>query len=258
MLNYLAIVFPFLAGVFFLIGFGIVKLINDKKRLSIFAVSMAFVVMIGIIFLDLLPEIMDISSSLLFEVNFKIFLMVGTILFGFFILKFFDLFIPSHHHSHHDNERNHLEHDRHLVHIGFITSFSLMLHNIIEGISIYILTLESFTGGFLLSIAVGLHNLPLGIEIASGLEHQKSSRLNMWLCILLSISSFIGVLFIVLFKVRINDIILLSLMCISLGMILYISLFELLKELYNYKNKKDTFYGLFCGIVILFVMQLFS
>ena len=72
----------------------------------------------------------------------------------------------------------------------------------------------------------------------------------------LILSTFIGSLILVLFKITISDMILLILLSVSLGMILYIALFELLKEIYNYKTKKETLYGIIIGIFLLLIMSL--
>ena len=253
-MNLMALIFPILSGLFFLAGFEIVTVIKDKKKISVLAISLAFIVMIGIIFMDLLPEVMELSVKVTYYKNIKIIIIIGSILVGIGILKLFDIFIPHHNHHHHEKERNQEEHLGHQVHLGFVMSCSLILHNILEGISIYILTLENFTGGLLLAIAVGLHNLPLSIEIGSNLEATKNKKIAITLKIALILSSFIGALSLVLFKIPISDIILLVLLSVSLGMILYIALFELLKEIYNYKTKKETLYGIIIGICLLLIL----
>ena len=209
-----------------------------------------------ILFLDLIPEIIELSNIISISTFSKFFLIFFFLFVGIFALKFFDIFIPYHDHYHKDNEKNHQAHVGHSFHIGFAMSFSLILHNLIEGISIYIMTLGNFTGGFLLSLAVGLHNFPLSIEIASSLEADENHKmLKVILQFLLIISSFLGAFLLALFKIQIHDIILLILMSISLGMILYISLFELFKEIYNYKDKKDILYGFLLGVIILFLLS---
>ena len=255
-MNFIALIFPILSGIFFLFGFFLYSILNNKKKISIISISMAFIVMIGIIFMDLLPEILELSKSLVADKFSKLLLIIGFIVVGIIILKLFDLVIPHHHHEHDEHEKNKKEHLGHQYHLGFVISCSLILHNILEGISIYILTMQSIIGGFLLSMGVGLHNLPLSIEIASSLENVKKKKTANILKASLIFSSFIGALLLILFKVTISDIILLILLCVSLGMILYIALCELLKEIYNYKTQKETLYGIIIGIIILLIMSL--
>ena len=255
-MKFLGLFFPVLSGLFFLIGFCLVSILKNKKKISIISVSMAFIVMIGIIFMDLIPEIIELSEAIASSKLAKIVLIVGFIFLGIFLLKLFDFLIPHHHHEHSEKEKNRQEHLGHQYHLGFVISCSLILHNLLEGISIYILTIQNIIGGFLLAVGVGLHNLPLSIEIGTNLEDFKKKRTTNILKIALILSSFIGALVLILFKVNISDIILLVLLCISLGMILYIALFELLKEIYNYKTKKETLYGIIIGIFLLLIMSL--
>ncbi len=252
MANWLSLIFPVLSGIFFVIGFAIVKVVKNKKSLAIVSVSMAFVVMVGIIFLDLIPEIISLSEDV--TNNNKLFTIILAIGGGVLVLKILDFLIPSHNHIHHDHEKNYNEHKNHAFHMGFVMSFSLILHNIIEGISIYILSLENFPSGFLLSMAVGLHNLPLSIEISGNLE-QGNKKMNFLLSIILCFSCFFGAFLLAIFNVSISNTLLFILLGVSLGMILYIALFELLKEVFNYRNKKEIFYGLIIGIMILLFMS---
>lgn len=256
MQNIISLGLTLFAGLFFLIGFFLVRFIKRKKELSIFAVSMAFIVMIGIIFLDLMPEIFELINITNYSQTGKIFFVLGFAFIGVLLLKLLDFFVPHHHHEHHESEKNHQEHQEHLFHIGFVTASSLILHNIIEGSSIYLMGLESFSGGLLMAFAVGLHNLPLGIEIASSFDAlKKNQRIKNIFMICLSLSSMFGGIIFFLFGKYFSNIVLVAIMCLSLGMILYLALFELLKELYGYKKQKEVFYGMISGIIVLLCMS---
>ncbi len=256
MQNLFALFLPLFSGFFFLLGFLIEKALSKKEGLSTIATSMAFIVMLGIVFLDLVPEIIEISNKLEFS-KFKIILFITIpILIGLISLKLLDSFIPQHNHNHNEHEKNHKEHNAHAKHIGIITASSLIFHNLLEGISIFILGVESFLGGLSVSLAVGLHNLPLGVEIASSFEHnnQKTKRIFM---LLLTISGFLGSILLYFFGQSLNNMVLLILMSLSLGMILYIVLFELLSEVIHYNYKKETIYGILIGIILLLCISRF-
>ncbi len=258
-MSLLAILFSLLSGFFFIIGFTIVQFTKNRKSLSIFSISMAFVVMIGLIFLDLMPEVFEVMDSLSSNSFNKVFYAVLFITIGFLTLKLMDKFVPSHHHDHREHELNKKEHQSHLFHIGFVLSLSLILHNLIEGMSIYLLTVENMGLGFLFSLGVGLHNLPLGIEIASGLESQKKKqKTENILFTFLILSSFLGAILLAILKIQFTGMTLLFLLCLSLGMILYIALFELLKEIFQYKKHKEVFYGMIVGIVLLIIINLIA
>ena len=250
-----ALLITLVAGIFFLFGFILVRFVKRKKELTILATSMALVVMLGMVFFDLMPEILEMSEVLYFDRWQKLLYILIFMFIGMFILKIFDIFLPHHHHEHHDHEKNHEEHNSHLIHIGFIMTTSLILHNILEGMSIYIIGTESLATGFLTALAVGCHNLPLGIEVASSMEAMKQGTfLKKLLVIFLVFSSSIGALFLFFLGGNISSYVLLALICIACGMILYIALFELLLEITGYLKRRETYYGMAIGVIIILLM----
>lgn len=254
-MNFFALILTLLAGLFFAIGYIIAKKVRNKEKLSHFAVSLAFIVMINLIIFDLIPEIIEIFS--LKTLNKNIFIVLGLVIVGFIFLKVLDLFIPDHHHEHKDDEKNVLEHNSHVYHIGLVTLISLLLHNIIEGIAIYGLAMNKLESGIFMCIGVALHNIPLGIEIALAinlLENKKWS--NKLLLLLLSLSSLIGGLLVITFG-GISEFILGIVTSITLGMIIYIAFFELLHEIINNHKHKEVYYGIITGVIVIILSLLF-
>lgn len=256
-MDLLPLLLPLFSGAFFGLGFILVKFFKKKKELTILANGMAFVVMLGMVFFDLMPEIIEIAETLHYDKFTKIIYVCILIFFGIMILKVFDMFLPAHHHEHKEGEHNHKEHNHHMFHIGLILALSLILHNALEGMSIYLIGTEKLSAGFLLSLGVGLHNLPLGIEIASNLENEKK-RMTILTLILLFCSSFVGAFILYLFPYEVSSFLQFIFLGISCGMILYISLFELLQEIFNYKKNKFTYYGMLVGIFFLILMTFFE
>ena len=255
MRNLSAVLLTLTAGIFFLFGFILVKFVKKKRELSILATGMALVVMLGMTFFDLMPEILEISETVYFGKWQKLLYILAFMILGILILKVFDHFLPHHQHDHHEHEKNHEEHDHHLFHIGFIMTTSLILHNILEGMSIYIIGAESLSAGFLTALAVGCHNLPLGIEVATSMEVEKNNGfLKKIIEILLVFSSSIGAIFLYVLGGNIPVYILLALISLACGMILYIALFELLVEVMSYLKRRETYYGMAIGVIILLVM----
>ncbi len=253
--NLNAMLLTLFAGIFFLFGFGLVKFVKKKRELSILATGMALVVMLGMTFFDLMPEIIEMSETLKFSKWGKLVYILAFMILGILVLKVFDSFLPHHHHEHHEHEKNHEEHDHHLFHIGFIMTTSLILHNILEGMSIYIIGAESLSAGFLTALAVGCHNLPLGIEVASSLEGEKNNGfLKKIIALLLLFSSSLGAVLLYFLGGNISDSILLALVSLACGMILYIALFELLVEVMSYLKRRETYYGMAIGGIVLLLM----
>lgn len=238
------IILTIISGLFFLIGGIITHKCKNKDKLNHFSVALAFMVMLGLIVLDLFPEVMELME------DYKIIEAVAFIgvfaCLGFIILKVLDLFIPDHHHEHKDNEKNKKEHISHIHHIGILTIISLILHNLLEGFMIFGMALNDFKVGILMTISIALHNIPLGTHIFSSIDLKD----NKLLVGSLTLSSLVGgLLFLVVGNV--SNIILALVTALTLGMIIYILLLELLPEVVNNRSKKETILGLLLGIIII-------
>ena len=227
-----------LTGLFFLIGIVILRKSKNKEIMSNFTIALAFVVMLGLLIFDLIPELLEAQNWLL----------LIPILIGLFILIILDRIIPHHHHEHSDN-CDKLEHNLHLNHIGIITIIALTIHNLIEGITLYSVTLSSIKSGILMMISISLHNIPLGFQIGNAIKNRKNSTL---LVILLCASSVIGALIFMAFG-NINENILITLIALTFGMLLYILVFELFNELKTSIRKKESLYGIIVGMLILII-----
>ena len=161
------IILTILIGLFFLIGIIFFEKVKNKEKMSLFTTSLAFIVLIGLLFLDLLPELIE---------GFKIYTLLFAIL-GFVLLILLDKLIPHHHHEHHDINDDKKDHNLHLQHIGMITIISLAIHNMIEGLTLYSISMNDLKSGILMMISVALHNIPLGFQIGSSLSKNKSNIL---------------------------------------------------------------------------------
>ena len=78
-----------------------VNCFKNKEKVSLITTSLAFVVLIGLLFLDLLPELLE---------NKDIQLLMPMIV-GFSMLIVLDKLVPHHHHDHvHCDKHDHEEH----------------------------------------------------------------------------------------------------------------------------------------------------
>lgn len=226
-----------LSGVSFLIGYIITMLMNNNKKLITFSLGFSFIVIFGLIIFDLLPECLELVSN---KFTILIFALIGII-----ILKLLDFFIPDHDHD--SNKKNHMEH------IGLISFVALFIHNVIESTAIYTTSLTTLSMGIIMAIGVSFHNIPLGMQISSMI---KNNKIKFSLILGLSLSSVIGIILLNIFKITLNDNILCVLISITLGMLIYIALFELLCEVKENIKKRELQLGLISGIALVVVSQL--
>ncbi len=239
-----SVILTLIAGLFFLLGGLISKKFKNKEVLNHFSIALAFIIMLNLIFTDLIPESLELLEA--YKTSSRIFMIISFIILGILILKILDFFIPDHHHEHHEEEKNIKEHISHEKHIGTLTVISLILHNVLEGFAIFGLSLNDFKLGIMICISVALHNIPLGTHIFSSLSLNK----NKGLISILTLSSLIGgIIFLIVGEI--SNLLLAIITCITLGMLIYIEIFELLPEMIHSIKKKETIIGLIVGLIIL-------
>jgi ZIP family zinc transporter len=111
--------------------------------------------------------------------------------------------------------------------------------------------------GSLLGFGVALHNIPLGMSVAS-FFYSKGKLKSLLISLVVSLSTFFGGLTLVIFSnFIINEFIRGIILSITLGMLVYIVMFELLPHILENKNKKNSIIGIFVGILILLISTLF-
>ncbi len=234
------LIYTILAGLFFLIGIFALRHNHFEEKISLFTYALAFVVMAGLVFLDILPEIIETKN---------IFLIIP-ILIGFLSLIIIDKLIPHHAHEHENCDIH--EHEEHLAHIGTITIIALAIHNMLEGLTLYSITLNSYLSGFIMMLSISLHNIPLGLQIGNSLNGKKYSPL---LITFLCLSSLIGALIMLIFG-SLNAHIINILLSVTFGMLIYILFFELFNEIKSSLKKKEVLYGIMVGVGVLIITLL--
>ncbi len=236
-------------GLFILVGALIPFFAHNSKKFIAFSLAMAFSVMLMLIFFDLLPEAYEAFETK--QIGYlALFVLVGTL-----TLKVLDHFVP----DHEDDPTTEKDDNDNLHHIGLMSCIALIIHNVIEGMAVYTTGLSSTSSGLMISLGVGLHNIPMGMVIASTLyqKNQKRGKTLLWV-LLLSLSTFLGgalLYFIPAFEME--GFSLGVLLSITIGMLFYISFLELLPRISHTKEKKVTLFGLLIGIILLAIALFF-
>lgn len=234
-------------GIFIIIGAMIVFLTKNNDKFVEFSISLAFGVMTMLIVLDLLPEAFEVidSGNMIYNV---LYILIGAAI-GFLLLKILDHFIP----DHDDDLDTDEDDDKNLKHIGLVSSVALVIHNIVEGMAIYLLVTSDLKAGLMACIGVGLHNIPLGMVIASTFyKANKSKKNTMFIILGISLSTFVGGLFIYLFNLSsIMEVLESVTITLTIGMLFYILVMELLPKVIHSNDKKITVSGVVLGVLLL-------
>ena len=253
-MNFVALLLTLLVGLFILLGSFIGLNYKDNKRFTDFSISVAFGVIISLILFELLPETFEVLNGEIGVVR-TIFVIIILSLIGITLLKLLDLFVPHHEHEVHHKHQHSSDkcHNDHLYHIGIMSSIGMIAHNIIEGMSLYLVSSTSLISGILLCIGIGLHNIPMGLVISSTLTSSNFSKNKVLkISLIVSIATFIGG--ILMFMIGgVNELVEGILLGLTLGMLIYISIIELFHQIYHMKNKKITITGIVVGIVLLVI-----
>lgn len=243
--NNIALLLTFLLGIFILIGIVSAFFFKKKQKVLDFIFAFALSLLSMLIITHMLNEAIEhLGIS-------HLYLFVLFSLLGILIFKVIDNFIPDHDH---DNKKltKHEEREN-IEHIGLLTTIALIIHNIIEGMAIYLAAVSDINLGIMMSLGVGLHNIPLGIFVTTTL-YQSEAKTNKYIICLgsLFISSFIGGLIPHLLKLSaVSDVVIGSFLSITLGMLIYIIIFELLPKVIKSDNKRETILGIISGILII-------
>ena len=251
-MNFMALIATLLVGLFVFVGSIIGLYLKNNKKFIEITVGMAFSIIVTISLLEILPEAYELLRN---ELSYgktlcTLILLVG---FGIVLLKILDLIIPNHSHesTHTHHHINNVCRDNHLKHIGYMTAITLSIHNLIEGISFYIAACSS--NAFTMGLGIALHNIPLGLVIVSTLNHHTySKKKTLLVSLMVSLSTCLGAL-IVFFSKGENILASGIMLSITLGMLIYIAIFELLGQIINMEDKDNARSGIVLGILIVLI-----
>lgn len=142
-----------------------------------------------------------------------------------------------------------------LYKIGVVSMFTIILHNIPEGILTFVASNVNQKLGMSLALAVAMHNIPEGISIAVPIFLSTGSRKKALLFTFVSaLSEPIGALIAYLFLKNIMDGVLLAvLFSLVCGIMIYLSLFELLKEAKKYHEEQLLNIFFIIGMLFMFI-----
>ncbi len=233
------LILTLICGMFFLVGIIGYKFSKHQTELTIMAIACAAVVMLGLMCFDLIPELLALK---------KWYLIIFTFI-GLGMIFVLDSLIPHHTHHHHEHDEHTKAHIEHINHISIVTMLALLCHNGVEGLALYNVAINDLKSGILMALGISLHNLPFGFQIASFDQKRNKGLLG-----LLILSSFIGGL-IGYFVGDINIYVEGIIIAITLGMIFHIFFGEMIKEVINNIKKKETFYGIIIGVLLLIIIN---
>ena len=222
----------FIAGVSTVLG-SIFILFKIKKvgEFIVFSLSFSLGIMTLISLFDLIPSSYPVIVNN-YGFIYGVIIFILTFLLGFQSVKLINDKIK-------DNNSS-------LYKIGILSMISLVLHNFPEGIAVFIGALTSTSIGIKLCIAIMLHNIPEGIAISIPLYYSGVGKKRTILYTLISgLTEPLGALLTyLLFKNFINNIFLAFVLLFVAGLMISLSINDMLKEAMSYNKTKYIFIGI--------------
>ena len=229
------LIMTLLLGFAVLAGMLIIKRSKNHERIESLSVALAFGAMLGIALFDLGPEMAETWSPR------ELWIPGLLILLGIGLLVLLDRFIPDHDEGGSGGEEN-------MVHIGIMSAMAIILHNILEGMTVCSVALSSLVSGISLCVGVALHNIPMGMLIYTTLRREHGIK-KYGILLLACGSTFAGGLLMALLHGLIAQRVLEGLVAIALGMVLYILIFELLPSVRHMENRACCYIGTAVGLL---------
>ena len=239
-----------IAGLSTLLGclFIYIKTKNINRFLSI-SLSFSAIVMILISIFDLIP---NSFFSLFFKYKYLgLIISILSFIFGIYLIKISNKIM------------NRLEEKgSSLYKLGIISAMVLVLHNIPEGIITFLTSGNDLSLGIKIALAITLHNIPEGICIAVPIYYSTKSASRAVITTLISgLSEPLGAVlaYLFLYKYITTDILHIIFVLVA-GIMISLSINEILKESIKYseKNNKYIYIGLLLGIIFFMISQLFA
>ena len=231
------------AGISTLLGGLVVYLkFKDKNGFIAFALSFSLSVMISLSIFELLPDSFITLSS-------RFGLLVGIIFTTvmFLVGKFLVTKI--------NKKLALLQNKDNLYRVGLLSMIALMLHNFPEGIATFMASYNDLSAGISLGIAIMLHNIPEGISISVPIYYATGSKKRGVIYSLISgLAEPLGaILAFIVLKNYINEITIALVLVIVAGIMITISINEMLPEVNSYNKKNISILGMIIGVILVIV-----
>mgnify|MGYP005787631577 FL=1 len=227
--------------------FGLIPLLfhlKNEKNIILSSLSFASGVMICVSITDLIPSSFNLLTSIFKTFPSLLFLLIFISL-GVIISMLIDKFLPNNNNKNISNKK--------LYRLGLVSMLAIIIHNIPEGIATFLSSSTNMHLGLSLALAISFHNIPEGISIAIPIYFSTKSKIKAFLYTLISgLSEPLGAILAYLFLSNIiNNFIMSIILAMIAGIMIHISIYELLTESLSYKKRKLTITFFSIGFIFM-------
>lgn len=252
------IIIAFLLTLFAGLSTGIGSLIalvakRTNTNFLSFALGLSAGVMIYVSFMEMLPKSLEMLEGQFGEKTGNLYAILA-LFGGIALIALIDFLVPksSNPHEMHGVEEMKPKNSR-LKHTGLITAITIAIHNFPEGIATFMTALNSLELAIPITVAIAIHNIPEGIAVAVPIYHATGSRKKaFWLSFASGLAEPIGAVIAYLFLLRFwNPVLDALILAFVAGVMIFISLDELLPSAEKYGKHHHSIIGLVVGMAIM-------
>nr|UWI51152.1 zinc transporter ZupT [Clostridioides difficile] len=261
------IMFAFLITLFAGLSTGIgscIAFFAKKTNTKFLSVSLGFSagVMIYVSMIEIFPKAQEALTKSMGE-KLGSWSTVIAFFVGMAIIAIIDKLIPQEENPHeikkmeNIDEKN-VQKNKSLLRTGIFTAMAIAIHNFPEGLATFISALDDPTIAIPIAIAIAIHNIPEGISVSVPVYYATGDKKKAFYYSFLSgmsepLGAIIGY---VLLRNFLNDTTLGIVFAIVGGIMVFISLDELLPSAREYGEHHLSIYGLIAGMVVMAISLL--
>lgn len=234
---------------------------TNKKFLSV-ALGFSAGVMIYVSFAEILVHARE---ELVGELGVRLGNWINVIAFfgGILVIAIIDKLVPSYENPHEirlvEEMKSDVDHqNRKLIRMGLFTALAIAIHNFPEGIATFAAALTDPAIGIAIAIAIAIHNIPEGIAVSVPIYFATGNKKKAFTLSFLSgiaepVGAIIGYLILMPF---LNPMVMGILFAAIAGIMVFISLDELLPTSREFGEHHLSIYGLIAGMVVMAISLL--
>ncbi|QOX64423.1 zinc transporter ZupT [Anoxybacterium hadale] len=241
-------------------GIGsLLSLLTNKTNTKFLSIALGFSAGV-MIYVSMIEIFKKANDALSLEFGVKTGTIVTTLSFfgGMFLIALIDKIIPSSENPHEahtveEMDGNSEHHRNRLKRMGVFTALAIGIHNFPEGLATFAAALADPNLGIPIAAAVAIHNIPEGIAVAVPIFYATGSRKRAFkLSFLSGLSEPAGALigYLLLFR-YFSDITFGIIFAAVAGIMVFISLDELLPSAREYGEHHLSMYGLVFGMIVM-------
>ncbi|MFO7815971.1 MAG: zinc transporter ZupT [Halanaerobiales bacterium] len=235
---------------------------TKKTNMSFLSISLGFSagVMIYVSFMEIMPKAQEALGNY-YKGGFGEWVAIGSFFLGIAIIGIIDRIVPEYENPHEARTKENLEiiKDKELddklklKRMGMFSALAIAIHNFPEGLATFFSALSDPALGLSIAIAIAIHNIPEGISVSVPLYYATGSRKKAFIYSFLSgmaepIGAIIGFF---LLRQYFNDLTFGILFAAVGGIMVFISIDELLPTSRKYGKEHQEIYGFIAGMIVM-------